>query len=80
MRGVGIDGSLSQSAATAVPFGGTKRSGIGREPGRSGRDRFASIKSYGILSPPSPDARLPRESQAHGPILSRQAKITRLRG
>jgi quinol monooxygenase YgiN len=29
-----------------------------------GRDRFASVKSYGILSPPSPDARLPRESQS----------------
>ena len=63
----------------AVPCGGTIRSGVGRELGRSGRDRFASIKSYGILSPPSPDARPPRESQPM-PILSRQAKITRLRG
>jgi acyl-CoA reductase-like NAD-dependent aldehyde dehydrogenase len=62
MRGVGIDGSFSQSAATAVPFDGTKRSGIGRELGRSGRDQFASIKSYGILLPPSPDAGPPRES------------------
>ena len=63
MRGVGIDGSLSRSAATAVPFGGTRRSGVGRELGRSGRDRFASIKSYGILSPLSPDAGLSGEGR-----------------
>jgi hypothetical protein len=40
-----------------------RETGQGRELGRSGRDRFASIKSYGILSPPSPDARPARESQ-----------------
>jgi succinate-semialdehyde dehydrogenase/glutarate-semialdehyde dehydrogenase len=49
MRVVGINGSLAQSAATAVPCGGTKRSGICRELGRSGMDQFADIKSYGIL-------------------------------
>ena len=49
MREVGINGSLAQSAATAVPFGGTKRSGIGREPGRAGMDQSAGINSYGIL-------------------------------
>jgi hypothetical protein len=31
------------------PFGETKRSGIGREPRRSGMDQFDDIKSDGIL-------------------------------
>ena len=42
MHAVGINGSLAQSAATAVPFDGTKRWGIGRELARSGMDQFAN--------------------------------------
>ncbi|MBN9747767.1 succinate-semialdehyde dehydrogenase [Amycolatopsis sp. A1MSW2902] len=44
--GVGINKWLA--APTEVPFGGTKRSGIGRELGRSGMDQFANTKTYGI--------------------------------
>jgi succinate-semialdehyde dehydrogenase / glutarate-semialdehyde dehydrogenase len=44
--GVGINGFLG--APIQIPFGGTKRSGVGRELGRSGMDQFANIKTYGI--------------------------------
>jgi succinate-semialdehyde dehydrogenase/glutarate-semialdehyde dehydrogenase len=44
--GVGINGFLG--APIQIPFGGTKRSGFGRELGRSGMDQFANIKTYGI--------------------------------
>jgi succinate-semialdehyde dehydrogenase/glutarate-semialdehyde dehydrogenase len=44
--GVGINSFLG--APIQIPFGGTKRSGVGRELGRSGLDQFANIKTYGI--------------------------------
>ena len=44
--GVGINSFLG--APIEIPFGGTKRSGVGRELGRSGMDQFANIKTYGI--------------------------------
>ena len=44
--GVGINRFLG--APIQIPFGGTKRSGVGRELGRSGMDQFANIKTYGI--------------------------------
>lgn len=44
--GVGINTFLG--APIEIPFGGTKRSGVGRELGRSGMDQFANIKTYGI--------------------------------
>jgi succinate-semialdehyde dehydrogenase/glutarate-semialdehyde dehydrogenase len=44
--GVGINNYLG--APIEIPFGGTKRSGVGRELGRSGMDPFANIKTYGI--------------------------------
>jgi succinate-semialdehyde dehydrogenase/glutarate-semialdehyde dehydrogenase len=44
---VGINGFLA--APVEIPFGGTKRSGVGRELGRSGMDAFANIKTYGIV-------------------------------
>ncbi|MGV9865652.1 aldehyde dehydrogenase family protein [Rhodococcus koreensis] len=44
--GVGINAFLG--SPTEVPFGGTKRSGVGRELGRSGMDQFANMKTYGI--------------------------------
>jgi succinate-semialdehyde dehydrogenase/glutarate-semialdehyde dehydrogenase len=43
---VGINAFFA--APTEVPFGGTKRSGVGRELGRTGMDQFANIKSYAI--------------------------------
>jgi succinate-semialdehyde dehydrogenase/glutarate-semialdehyde dehydrogenase len=43
---VGINGFLG--APVEIPFGGTKRSGVGRELGQSGMDAFANIKTYGI--------------------------------
>lgn len=43
---VGINTYLG--APVEIPFGGTKRSGVGRELGRSGMDQFANIKTYGI--------------------------------
>lgn len=43
---VGINAFLG--APIEIPFGGTKRSGVGRELGRSGMDQFANIKTYGI--------------------------------
>jgi len=43
---VGINNYLG--APIEIPFGGTKRSGVGRELGRSGMDQFANIKTYGI--------------------------------
>jgi succinate-semialdehyde dehydrogenase / glutarate-semialdehyde dehydrogenase len=45
--GVGINSFLG--APVEIPFGGTKRSGVGRELGRSGMDQFANIKTYGIV-------------------------------
>lgn len=44
--GVGINGFLG--APIQIPFGGTKRSGLGRELGRSGMDQYANIKTYAI--------------------------------
>jgi succinate-semialdehyde dehydrogenase/glutarate-semialdehyde dehydrogenase len=44
--GVGINNFLG--APVETPFGGTKRSGVGRELGRSEMDPFANIKTYGI--------------------------------
>jgi succinate-semialdehyde dehydrogenase/glutarate-semialdehyde dehydrogenase len=44
--GVGINGFLG--APIEIPFGGTKRSGLGRELGRSGMDQYANIKTYAI--------------------------------
>jgi succinate-semialdehyde dehydrogenase/glutarate-semialdehyde dehydrogenase len=44
--GVGINTFLG--GPIEIPFGGTKRSGFGRELGRSGMDQFANIKTYGI--------------------------------
>lgn len=43
---VGINNYLG--APVEIPFGGTKRSGVGRELGRSGMDQFANLKTYGI--------------------------------
>lgn len=43
---VGINNYLG--APIEIPFGGTKRSGVGRELGRSGMDQFANLKTYGI--------------------------------
>jgi len=43
---VGINNYIG--APIQIPFGGTKRSGVGRELGRSGMDQFANIKTYGI--------------------------------
>lgn len=45
---VGINNFMG--APVEIPFGGTKRSGLGRELGRSGMDQFANIKTYGISS------------------------------
>ncbi len=44
--GVGVNAFLG--SPTEIPFGGTKRSGVGRELGRTGMDQFANMKSYGI--------------------------------
>jgi hypothetical protein len=49
MRAVGINGSLAQSAATAVPLRRNQARGISRELGRSGMDRLAYINSCGML-------------------------------
>ncbi|MGI5134271.1 MULTISPECIES: aldehyde dehydrogenase family protein [unclassified Streptomyces] len=43
---VGINRWLG--APAEIPFGGTKRSGVGREMGRTGLDAFANLKTYGI--------------------------------
>jgi succinate-semialdehyde dehydrogenase/glutarate-semialdehyde dehydrogenase len=43
---VGINTWLA--APVEMPFGGTKRSGVGRELGRTGMDPFANLKTYGI--------------------------------
>jgi succinate-semialdehyde dehydrogenase/glutarate-semialdehyde dehydrogenase len=43
--GVGVNSFLG--SPVQIPFGGTKRSGVGRELGRSGMDQFANIKTYG---------------------------------
>lgn len=43
---VGINGWMA--APAAVPFGGTKRSGVGRELGPVGMEAFSNIKSYGL--------------------------------
>jgi succinate-semialdehyde dehydrogenase / glutarate-semialdehyde dehydrogenase len=43
---VGINMFLG--APIQIPFGGTKRSGVGRELGRSGMDAFANVKTYGL--------------------------------
>ncbi|MBM9464085.1 aldehyde dehydrogenase family protein [Aeromicrobium sp. YIM 150415] len=44
--GVGINGFLG--SPVEIPFGGTKRSGVGRELGRTGMDQFANIKTYAV--------------------------------
>ncbi|MDQ7909342.1 aldehyde dehydrogenase family protein [Phytohabitans sp. ZYX-F-186] len=44
--GVGVNGFLG--SPVEIPFGGTKRSGVGRELGRSGMDQFANLKTYGF--------------------------------
>jgi succinate-semialdehyde dehydrogenase/glutarate-semialdehyde dehydrogenase len=43
---VGINRWLG--APAEIPFGGTKRSGVGREMGRTGLDALANLKTYGI--------------------------------
>ncbi len=43
---VGINSYLG--APVEVPFGGTKRSGVGRELGPTGMDQFANLKTYAI--------------------------------
>lgn len=48
--GVGINAFLG--SPTEVPFGGTKRSGVGRELGRTGMDQFANLKTYGFSGEP----------------------------
>ncbi|GAA1930983.1 NAD-dependent succinate-semialdehyde dehydrogenase [Microbacterium aoyamense] len=45
--GVGINGPLG--SPIEIPFGGTKKSGTGRELGKSGMDGFANIKTYGLV-------------------------------
>lgn len=45
--GVGVNAFLG--SPTEAPFGGTKRSGVGRElGGRTGIDMFANLKTYGF--------------------------------
>lgn len=44
--GVGINAFLG--SPIEMPFGGTKRSGFGRELGRAGIDAFANLKTYGV--------------------------------
>jgi succinate-semialdehyde dehydrogenase / glutarate-semialdehyde dehydrogenase len=44
--GVGINQFLG-GTPVQMPFGGTKRSGVGRELGRFGLDAFSNIKTYG---------------------------------
>jgi succinate-semialdehyde dehydrogenase/glutarate-semialdehyde dehydrogenase len=44
--GVGVNAFLG--APVEMPFGGTKRSGFGRELGRAGIDAFANLKAYGV--------------------------------
>lgn len=44
--GVGINTFLA--APVEIPFGGVKRSGVGRELGTTGMDQFANHKTYGI--------------------------------
>ncbi|GAA1851323.1 NAD-dependent succinate-semialdehyde dehydrogenase [Pseudonocardia ailaonensis] len=52
---VGVNGFLG--APVEIPFGGTKRSGVGRELGRSGMDPFANIKTYGFAQDHVPTRR-----------------------
>ncbi|GAA1948094.1 NAD-dependent succinate-semialdehyde dehydrogenase [Nocardioides panacihumi] len=44
--GVGVNTFMG--SPTEVAFGGTKRSGVGRELGRSGMDQFANLKTYAV--------------------------------